>query len=172
MGNVLSSLQKLQFLDLCYNKIEVDDMLIKTLAQNMNLFSLSLRGNENYDFEKTRVKCLEFTKNLEILDTITIFNNNKKTEKLFNSTVDVKSKKGGKVKVKTLKDYMDFKIRDYEENENSFNDTNNNDSNFVGNNNYNKEKDSYIENLLMRKKGSINPKSFYYYSNSVNFAKK
>lgn len=166
IGNVLTSLQKLQFLDLCYNKLVIDDMLIKTLAQNSNLFSLSIRGNENYDFEKVRIKCLENTKNLEILDTITIYNNNKITENLlFNSTVDVKSKKGGKVKVKTLKDYMDFKIKDYEENEDSI--SNDNDSNFKGNKN--KNKDTYIENLLMRNKRSINPKSFYYYSNSSNF---
>lgn len=179
IGNVLTSLQKLQFLDLCYNKLDIDDMLIKTISQNTNLFSLSLRGNDNYDFEKVRIKCLEYTKNLEILDTITIFTSNKKSENLiFNSTVDVKSKKGERVKVKTLKDYMDFKIRDYEENEDSYTEnsnsnTNNYDSNFNSNlNKKSKTKDSYIENLLAKNKKSINPKSFYYYSNSVNFAKK
>ncbi len=116
IGNVLSSLQKLQFLDLSFNKIIVDDVLIKTLSQNKNLFSLSLRGNINYNFEKVKNWCLEFTDNLEMLDTLVIYH--KKSEKvIFNNTVDYKTKKGENFKIKTLKDYMKIRLKDIEQNE-------------------------------------------------------
>lgn len=179
IGNVLSSLQNLQFLDLCFNKLFVNDLLVKNLAQNKNLFSLSLRGNLNYHFEKVKIKCLELTENLEILDTVTIFH--KRHEKIIiNNTVDYKTKKGEKVKIKTLKDYMNVRIKDLEENKDS-DATNNVDSSqdykkvFFKDKGNNKVKgtanlkDSYVEEIKARVSNKkLHPKSFYYFSNSLN----
>jgi len=176
IGNVLSSLQNLQFLDLCFNKLTVNDMLLKNLAHNRNLFSLSLRGNINYNFEKVKIKCLELTENLEILDTHTIFH--KRNEKIIiNSAVDYKTKKGEKVKIKTLKDYMSIRIKDYEENENFYN-TKNLDSSqnyqkvFFRDRRSENLKDSYVEEIQARVSNKkLHPKSFYYFSNSLNINK-
>lgn len=157
IGNVLTSLENLQFLDLCFNKMVVNDMLMKTLAQNKNLFSLSLRGNLNYDFEKIKIKCLEMTDNLEILDTIVIYN--RRPEKIaLDSHIDYKTKKGEKVKIKTLKDYMNVRMTDLNEKEKERNNAKNNDS--------------YIEQIKNRNnKKKLQPRSYYYYSNLMNIQK-
>lgn len=178
IGNVLTSLQNLQFLDLCFNKLIVNDLLVRTISQNKNLFSLSLRGNINYDFEKVKIKCLELTENLEILDTITIYH--KRHDKIIiDNHIDYKTKKGKKVKIKTLKDYMNVRIKDLEEN-NLFDNnesTNKNDfsedisynDRFIKKNNF---KDSYVEEIKNRNSNlKMHPKSYYYYSNSMDFNK-
>jgi len=177
IGNVLTSLQNLQFLDLCFNKLVVNDTIIKSLGQNRNLFSLSLRGNINYDFEKVKIKCLEHTEKLEMLDTIVIYQNRDK-KVIINNTINYCTKKGEKVKIKTLKDYMNVRIKDLEENENFNIDEDYSSNNNEQERNYDRQrnnknklilKDSYIENLKARKNNiHLNPKSYYYYSNSMN----
>ena len=113
-------LRKLQHLDLSHNRIDIpNSSIISSLKENKELFSLLLKDNINYDFQKVKFLCLEKLEKLTFLDAIKIVSNtsidlNKKIKKAF---VTVQGIKGNDKKICTLKDYIKFKKDDLKNNE-------------------------------------------------------
>ena len=113
-------LRKLQHLDLSHNRIDIpNSSIISSLKENKELFSLLLKENINYDFQKVKFLCLEKLEKLTFLDAIKIVSNtsidlNKKIKKAF---VTVQGIKGNDKKICTLKDYIKFKKDDLKNNE-------------------------------------------------------
>ena len=116
-------LRKLQHLDLSHNRIDIpNSSIISSLKENKELFSLLLKDNINYDFQKVKFLCLEKLEKLTFLDAIKIVNNtsidlNKKIKKAF---VTVQGIKGNDKKICTLKDYIKFKKDDLKNNEKEY----------------------------------------------------
>jgi len=116
-------LRKLQHLDLSHNRIDIpNSSIISSLKENKELFSLLLKDNINYDFQKVKFLCLEKLEKLTFLDAIKIVSNtsidlNKKIKKAF---VTVQGIKGNDKKICTLKDYIKFKKDDLKNNEKEY----------------------------------------------------
>ena len=116
-------LRKLQHLDLSHNRIDIpNSSIISSLKENKELFSLLLKDNINYDFQKVKFLCLEKLEKLTFLDAIKIVSNtnidlNKKIKKAF---VTVQGIKGNDKKICTLKEYIKFKKNDLENNEKDY----------------------------------------------------
>lgn len=116
-------LRKLQHLDLSHNRIDIpNSSIISSLKENKELFSLLLKDNINYDFQKIKFLCLEKLEKLTFLDAIKIVSNtnidlNKKIKKAF---VTVQGIKGNDKKIYTLKDYIKFKKDDLKNNEKEY----------------------------------------------------
>jgi hypothetical protein len=116
-------LRKLQHLDLSHNRIDIpNSSIISSLKENKELFSLLLKDNINYDFQKIKFLCLEKLEKLTFLDAIKIVSNtnidlNKKIKKAF---VTVQGIKGNDKKICTLKDYIKFKKDDLKNNEKEY----------------------------------------------------
>ena len=116
-------LRKLQHLDLSHNRIDIpNSSIISSLKENKELFSLLLKDNINYDFQKVKFLCLEKLEKLTFLDAIKIVSNtsidlNKKIKKAF---VTVQGIKGNDKKIYTLKDYIKFKKDDLKNNEKEY----------------------------------------------------
>ena len=116
-------LRKLQHLDLSHNRIDIpNSSIISSLKENKELFSLLLKENINYDFQKVKFLCLEKLEKLTFLDAIKIVSNtsidlNKKIKKAF---VTVQGIKGNDKKICTLKDYIKFKKDDLKNNEKEY----------------------------------------------------
>ena len=116
-------LRKLQHLDLSHNRIDIpNSSVISSLKENNELFSLLLKDNINYDFQKVKFLCLEKLEKLTFLDAIKIVSNtsidlNKKIKKAF---VTVQGIKGNDKKICTLKDYIKFKKDDLKNNEKEY----------------------------------------------------
>ena len=69
-------LKKLQHLDLSNNRIDIEkSSIISALKENKELFSLLLKDNINYDFQKVKFLCLEKLEKLTFLDAIRIVTN-------------------------------------------------------------------------------------------------
>ena len=119
----LFPLRKLQHLDLSHNRIDIpNSSIISSLKENKELFSLLLKDNINYDFQKVKFLCLEKLEKLTFLDAIKIVSNtnidlNKKIKKAF---VTVQGIKGNDKKICTLKDYIKFKKDDLKNNEKEY----------------------------------------------------
>ena len=116
-------LRKLQHLDLSHNRIDIpNSSIISSLKENKELFSLLLKDNINYDFQKVKFLCLEKLEKLTFLDAIKIVSNtsidlNKKIKKAF---VTVQGIQGKDKKICTLKDYIKFKKDDLKNNEKEY----------------------------------------------------
>jgi hypothetical protein len=139
--NFLFGLKKLQHLDLSYNLLEINRTLIKSLENNIDLSSLALNGNINYDFENTKYLCLEILKNIEYLDTEDIVPPVKKKPKINNIFIKVKNKKGKVKKIRKLNDYIKFKQDSINDNNNKNNNTDNNEK---------EEENNYTEKELIK----------------------
>ena len=125
ISTYLFPLQKLQHLDLSNNHIDMkNDILIFALKKNIELKSLLLCGNYNYDFEKTKYLCLDNLNKLIHLDSIKIVDN-KENNKNMNKNVKkayikVKGIKGNQKKVSTLNEYIKFKLDDFNNNKTDY----------------------------------------------------
>ena len=146
--NFLFGLKKLQHLDLSYNLLEINRTFIKSLENNIDLSSLALNGNINYNFENTKYLCLDLLNKIEYLDTEYIVPPMKKKPKINNIFIKVKNKKGKVKKVRKLNDYIKFK-------QDSINDNNAQDNN-------ENEENNYTEQELIKNSSS------YYYFNYLN----
>ncbi len=110
-------------MDLSHNRIDIpNSSIISSLKENKELFSLLLKDNINYDFQKVKFLCLEKLEKLTFLDAIKIVSNtsidlNKKIKKAF---VTVQGIKGNDKKICTLKDYIKFKKDDLKNNEKEY----------------------------------------------------
>ena len=119
----LFPLKKLQHLDLSNNRIDIENSsIISALKENKELFSLLLKENINYDFQKVKYMCLEKLEKLIFLDAIKIVSNtnielNKEIKKSF---ITVKGIKGNGQKISTLKEYIKFKKDDLLNNEKEY----------------------------------------------------
>ena len=97
-------LKVLQSLDLSYNKLIIDQVLIKNLRGNSELLSLKLEGNAKYNFENLKNYCLESLTKLLYLDSHKISNSSpKKYQPVF---VNVHSNDGQVKKFKKLSEYI------------------------------------------------------------------
>ena len=155
ISTYLFPLQKLQHLDLSNNHLDMkNDMIISSLKKNIELKSLLLCGNYNYDFEKIKYSCLDNLTKLIHLDTIKIVNNKENTKnkkkKIQKAYINVKGIKGNQKKVSTLNEYIKFKIDDF----------NNNKKDYENNIKENEKKND--DNMKELNKES---KSSYYYLN-------
>jgi Leucine-rich repeat (LRR) protein len=139
----LGFLRNLQHLDLSFNKLYIADSTIKSLAANMDLISLCLCGNLNFQFNEIKYKCLEWLKKLEFLENTQIFFKKENNAKRVN--IQVSTKSGDKKQIRTIKEYIKLKMNDYE----------NNSDLYKTENNYSKQIDKTL-------------KSSYYY-NSLKF---
>ena len=122
----LVNLKKLTHLNLSNNKIDINDgVTIKVLKNNPELNSLLLRQNVNYDFEYTKLLCLEHLKNLVFLDEQKILGNKNKSNKQRGSSfkktfINVRGIKGNSKKVCGLKEYIKFKMDDINNNKEEY----------------------------------------------------
>ena len=125
----LFPLRKLQHLDLSKNKIDMENSsIISVLKENKELFSLLLKDNINYDFQKVKYLCLEKLEKLNFLDAIRIVSNtnlelNREIQK---SYITVQGIKGNGKKISTLKEYIKFKKDDLTNNEKEYKENFNN----------------------------------------------
>ena len=150
-------LRKLQHLDLSHNRIDIpNSSIISSLKENKELFSLLLKDNINYDFQKVKFLCLEKLEKLTFLDAIKIVSNtnidiNKKIKKAF---VTVQGIKGNDKKICTLKDYIKFKKDDLKNNEKEYKE------------NMDDNKERINQNISKLNQGT---KSSYYFLNCMDF---
>lgn len=150
-------LKKLQHLDLSNNRIDIEkSSIISALKENKELFSLLLKDNINYDFQKVKFLCLEKLEKLTFLDAIRIVTNtnidlNKNIKKSF---VTVHGIKGNEKKICTLKDYIKFKKNDLKNNEKEYNE------------NMDNNKERINQNISKLNQGT---KSSYYFLNCLDF---
>ena len=150
-------LKKLQHLDLSNNRIDIQNSsIISSLKENKELFSLLLKDNINYDFQKVKFLCLEKLEKLTFLDAIRIVSNtnidlNKNIKKSF---VTVQGIKGNKKKICTLKDYIKFKKDDLKNNEKEYKE------------NMDDNKERINQNISKLNQGT---KSSYYFLNCLDF---
>ena len=124
INTCLFPLKKLQHLDLSNNHIDMkNNIIINALKENIELISLLLYGNYNYNYEKTKYLCLENLNKINFLDSIKIINN--KSQKKINkndnkSFISVKGIKGNKKKISTLNEYIKFKFDDFNNNKKEY----------------------------------------------------
>ena len=142
--NFLFGLKKLQHLDLSYNLLEINRTFIKSLENNIELSSIALNGNINYNFENTKYLCLEILMNVEYLDSEYIVPPVKKKPKINNTYIKVKNNKGKVKKIRKLNDYIKFKQDNIEEDNKKKNEN---------------EENNYTEQELIK-----NSSSYYYYN--------
>ena len=147
----LFPLRKLQHLDLSNNRIDIiNSSIISSLQENKELFSLLLKGNINYDFQKIKFLCLEKLEKLSFLDAVKIISNsnidlNKDIKKAF---ITITGIKGNDKKISTLKEYIKFKKNDLKNNEKEYKE------------NINDNKERINQNISKLNKGT---KSSYYF---------
>ena len=143
-------------MDLSHNRIDIpNSSIISSLKENKELFSLLLKDNINYDFQKVKFLCLEKLEKLTFLDAIKIVSNtsidlNKKIKKAF---VIVQGIKGNDKKICTLKDYIKFKKDDLKNNEKEYKE------------NMNDNKERISQNISKLNQGT---KSSYYFLNFLD----
>ena len=119
----LFPLRKLQHLDLSNNRLDLqNNSIISSLKENKELFSLLLKGNINYDFQKAKFLCLEKLEKLNFLDAIKIVSNSKidLNKDIKKAYVTITGIKGNDKKICTLKEYIKFKKNDLENNEKEY----------------------------------------------------
>lgn len=147
IGTSLAHMKKLKSLDISSNSIWINDSLIRLLTCNKELTSLSMKGNQDYDFDKLKYKCLDMLENLEVLDDVKIYTKNN-TKNLLKLDFKIKTSRGEKKNVKYIKDYIKVKRNDMK----YINDT---------------------EESFKIKSQSMSSKKFmattYYYTNKFNF---
>ena len=123
ISTYLVPLKKLQHLDLSKNKIDMNNNIVITaLRENTELLSLQLFGNINYDYEKVKYLCLDNLGKLNFLDAEKIINNKKpKNNKNIKKTfVNVQGIKGNQKKISTLNEYIKFKLNDFNNNKEDY----------------------------------------------------
>ncbi|MCQ2816594.1 MAG: leucine-rich repeat domain-containing protein, partial [archaeon] len=117
IGLHLASLKKLKHLDLSFNIFSMkDNSIIRSFKYNPQLMSLVLEGNFEYNYENAKFLCLELLKQIEFLDRIQIVNNKKTNTKINHTYVKAKGKKNESKKIRTMQDYINFKMEDMENN--------------------------------------------------------